>query len=224
MSDIYNVEAAYEDSVSLIRNLDNKLLRDVGLHILTKYHDVIVNSVLTKPRHHCGKGELLVHLHNVALLCKHVGEFYSEADKHNPKPLKINKDLLIFCGLFHDLGKLNIWEGLDSYTMSQMLGHNISGSCYMLNLFNEVLRENGIEKYGYSQFEADMLLTEVLHCIAMHTSLSAGSKTNLMLEARILYYCDSMDAYMDLNFTPNDDGALEFVTGETIALSKFIKD
>ena len=43
-----------------------------------------------------------------------------------------------------------------------------------------------------------------------------------MLEARIIRFCDVIDAYMDLKFTVNDDGTFKLATGEIVDLSNFI--
>ena len=220
--DICDVASIHKASISLMKELDNRLLRDVGLYILTENSEEIINHTPVIPRHHCGNGELLLHCYNVALLCKHVGEFYSKPYKLHSTSLKINKDLLTFCGLFHDLGKLNLWEELNAYSANLLLGHNISGSYFMVRAFNEVLREKGLEEYGYTMGKAEMLLTEVLHCITMHTTLNTGCKTSLMNEARFLHFCDTIDAYMDMSYTVNDDGTLRLATGDIAQLSNFI--
>lgn len=135
-----------------------------------------------KSIHHALRGGLLKHIVSICQIMDFVGNHYSF----------LNKDLLIFGALFHDLGK--IWE-LDiseydkiSYTdRGQLLGH--------MNLSCELIDKKTQRILGFPE-DLKMILKHIV--LGHHGKLEYGSpKLPMFPEALIVAMIDDFDSKVD---------------------------
>lgn len=135
-----------------------------------------------KSMHHAVRGGLLKHIVSICQIMDFVGDHYNF----------LNKDLLIFGALFHDLGK--IWE-LDItqydkifYTdKGQLLGH--------MNLSCELIDKKTQRILGFPE-DLKIILKHIV--LAHHGKLEYGSpKLPMFPEALIVAMIDDFDSKVD---------------------------
>lgn len=146
----------------------------------------IKNKLLKAPAaksiHHAHRGGLLEHIVSICKIMQFMASHYSY----------LNKDLLVFGAIFHDLGK--IWE-LDQteqqhiyYTNSgQLLGHMLL-SC-------ELIEKKSQRILGFPE-DLRMILKHIV--LAHHGKLEYGSpKVPMFPEALVVAMIDDLDSKMD---------------------------
>ena len=182
------------DSYSLYAELMQIVLQIKNPHIkqLTQeclQDDEIKSKLLKAPAaktiHHAHKGGLIEHIISICKIMNFMASHYSH----------LNKDLLVFGAIFHDLGK--IWE-LDFnvqqqiyYTQSgQLLGHMLL-SC-------ELIEKRSSRILGFPE-DLKMVLKHIV--LSHHGKLDYGSpKVPMFPEAMMVAMIDDLDSKMDTLF------------------------
>lgn len=175
-----DIEKLWQDFLKMGSTIKNKHLLQLFNHI---FNDPDIQKKFkiypaAKSLHHAYKGGLLEHSLNVANLSDSICRYYEN---------KLNRDILIFTALTHDLGK--IWE-LDftlipTYTdEGKLLGHIV--------LLDEEITKRA---YKIGSFPKD-LLTYIRHILlSHHGEYEFGSpKKPKIIEGLILHYIDNLDA------------------------------
>ena len=166
---------------ALIEKIENGYVRSLVDSFFNdeKFAVAFFNAAAGKLWHHAYIGGLSEHSANVAELALDVAGRYNH----------INKDLLIFGGLFHDAGKIEQYsiETVIDYTDSgRLVGH--------ISLADQWLCERA------QQIEAfpDSLLIKLRHMVlSHHGELEYASPVVPQIpEAFLLYYCDEIDSKM----------------------------
>lgn len=144
-----------------------------------EFFDAYLNAAAGKLWHHAYLGGLSEHSANVAQLCLDVSVNYKFLDK----------DLLIFGGLFHDAGKVeqySINTVIDYTDAGRLVGHLCLADQWICE------RTSTIEAFPKS------LLTKLRHVILSHHGELefASPVVPQMPEAFVLYYCDEIDSKM----------------------------
>ncbi|GAB4438287.1 MAG: HD domain-containing protein [bacterium] len=134
-----------------------------------------------KSLHHAYKGGLLEHTLNIAKLAELVCNFYGDM---------LNRDILIFSALFHDIGKIRelSFSFATNYTdEGRLLGHII--------LADELLVKKAAEIPNFPP----QLLNILRHIlISHHGEYEFGSpKKPKTLEALVIHFLDNLDAKLN---------------------------
>jgi len=159
---------------SYIKNLVTAFWED------EQFIDGYLKAAAGKLWHHAYIGGLSEHSANVTELALRVATGYDF----------LNKDLLIFGGLFHDAGKLASYSSdmnmIDYTDEGRLVGH--------ISLMDQWLCERA------SKIEAfpEKLLIKLRHMILSHHGelQFASPVVPMMPEAFVLYYCDEIDSKM----------------------------
>lgn len=134
-----------------------------------------------KSLHHAYKGGLLEHTLNIGKLADIVCDFYGDI---------LNRDVLIFSALFHDIGKIKelSFSFATSYTdEGKLLGHII--------LADEILVKNASEIPSFPHHTLNILRHIV---ISHHGEYEFGSpKKPKTLEALVIHFLDNLDAKLN---------------------------
>ena len=142
----------------------------------------LLKAPAAKTIHHAHRGGLLEHIVSICKVMQFMASHYNY----------LNKDLLIFGAIFHDLGK--IWE-LDQteqqqiyYTApGQLLGHML--------LACELVEKKSQRILGFPE-DLRMILKHII--LAHHGRLEYGSpKVPMFPEAMVVAMIDDMDSKMD---------------------------
>lgn len=174
----------YADLHSYVQKIQSTYIKQVCLDCLND--DEIKNLILISPAaktiHHAERGGLLKHIVSICKLMDFIGSHYEG----------LNKDLLFFGAIFHDLGK--IWE-LDinqnnqiSYTQKgQLLGH--------MYLSCELVEKKSQKILGFPD-ELRILLKHII--LGHHGKIEFGSpKLPMFPEALLVAMIDDLDSKMD---------------------------
>lgn len=195
MIDERNLDLAYNKLKEYNNKIENQYLREVGNRILTDYKEdfYTVPGGSTKIidgeeilSHHSYKGGILIHSLGVC------NTAYTIAKTYESKV--IDMDLVIFCGMFHDLGKVKCYSKWDEnkfphtykFMEDEMMGHVY----YSCNIVQKYLNE-------YEELSDDYKL-KILHIIGSHHySRATGSMAERkMIEAIIVSKADNIDALL----------------------------
>ncbi len=149
--------------------------------------NLILNSPAAKSIHHAERGGLLNHIVSICKLMDFIGNHYAD----------LNKDLLYFGAIFHDLGK--IWEleinknNQITYTeKGQLLGH--------MYLSCELVEKRSQKILGFPE-DLRMILKHII--LGHHGKIEYGSpKLPMFPEAFIVAQIDELDSKIDqvMNF------------------------
>jgi 3'-5' exoribonuclease len=181
------LESIYKECLKMVDMIKNPILKDCCKKIYTDYKDKLVNKPATPGSHHFYKGGLLFHLYSVTSNAITICNLYPKLD--------VDKDLIIFGALVHDIGKCNDFndftnsEDYNSINGNSMdlLGHSYEGT----HIVEDYLKKYDIDE----QFK-----NQVIHMIGSHMNeYSEWGAIVLpkMLEVIIINYADSMDAYLE---------------------------
>jgi len=143
------------------------------------FFNAFLNAAAGKLWHHAYIGGLAEHSANVAELALRVASGYDFLDK----------DLLIFGGLFHDSGKIEQYkiDTMIDYTDSgRLIGHICIADAWITE------RVHKIDSFP------DQLLTKLRHMILSHQGQLEYATPVLpqIPEAFVLFYCDEIDSKM----------------------------
>lgn len=144
-----------------------------------EFLDQFLKAAAGKLWHHAYIGGLSEHSANVGELALRVAAGYDF----------LNKDYLIFGGLFHDAGKIN------TYTSDMVLDYTDEGR--LINhicLCDAWIYERALRIDGFPE----KLLTKLRHMILAHQGelAYASPVVPMMPETFVLYYCDEIDSKM----------------------------
>lgn len=178
-----DVEALYSQIIEYARSIVNPFSRELALRVLTDA-DVAARlrqAPAAKSMHHAYRGGLLEHMVSIAGLLDAISSHYNE---HGTK---LDRDLLMLGGFFHDIAKL--WE-LDyavttEYTdEGRLVGHLVMG----VELVERVIN-------GIPDFPQHLRLLVKHLILAHHGEYEYGSpKRPKILEALVVHYIDDLDS------------------------------
>lgn len=174
-----NIEEMYRSLLGYIERMENPYVKKLAESFFKDDKDFAARfkkHSAAKSVHHGFIGGLLEHTLSVVNLCNYLADNY-----------KVNRDILIACAMFHDIGKLEELSSFpeNDYTdQGQLLGHIIIGS---QQVAARIATIPGFPK---------VLEAEIIHCIlAHHGELEYGSpKKPATMEALALSYADNTDA------------------------------
>jgi 3'-5' exoribonuclease len=175
-----DVKVLYQELTEMIQKTQNPYLKELAQKIFIEdraFAKEFVQHSAAKSVHHGFMGGLLEHTVSVAKLC----EFYSAQYP------ELNRDLLVTCALFHDIGKvgeLSAFPQNDYTDEGQLVGHIVMGVLKLDRVMQTIP--------GFPV----KLANEVKHCIlAHHGELEYGSpKKPALIEAVALSMADNTDA------------------------------
>ena len=167
--------------VNLTEKIENTYIKHLAESFWNdeNFFNEFLNAAAGKLWHHAYIGGLSEHSANVAELALRVGSGYDFLDK----------DLLIFGGLFHDAGKVEQYkiDTMIDYTDSgRLIGHICIADAWITE------RAHKIESFP------NELLTRLRHMILSHQGQLEYATPVLpqIPEAFVLFYCDEIDSKM----------------------------
>ncbi|MGE5415214.1 MAG: 3'-5' exoribonuclease YhaM family protein [Acidobacteriota bacterium] len=162
----------------LVETMAAGSLKDLAhIFITSPIYDKFCQAPAAQIHHHNYTGGLLEHTFAVMRLCDRIASAYEQLDR----------DLLIWGALFHDVGKLREMEfvpGIQYTEEGSMLGHIVIG----VQMVDEMIRQ-------LPGFDPE-LKTKVLHLIVSHHGEYEwqSPKKPQFTEAKVLHMADMMDA------------------------------
>lgn len=178
----YNSEDLFIELVNMVNQMSNQHIKEL---VLSTLNDPDIKMKLhkapaAKSIHHATIGGLIEH---IVSICKIMNFFASHYTF-------LNKDLLIFGAIFHDLGKVweLTWEEGFQYTdRGRLLGH--------LYMAAELVDRKSARILGFPEELKDILKHIIL---SHHGKLEYGSpKRPKFLEAMLVAMVDDLDSKMD---------------------------
>ncbi|MDD3183918.1 MAG: HD domain-containing protein [Anaerostipes sp.] len=178
-----DVNVLYAELLDMIEKTENEYLKELAVKVFVEDKDFIAEfkrHSAAKSVHHGYMGGLLEHSVSVAKLCEQYALLYPQ----------MNRDLLVMCALFHDIGKVEELSNFpeNDYTdEGQLVGHIVMGTIKLDGLMKSIK--------GFPV----KLANEVKHCIlSHHGELEFGSpKKPALMEAVALSHADNFDARME---------------------------
>lgn len=179
-----DVHALYSELIQIVQQIEIHPLRQLVIECLQD-EDVkskLLKAPAAKTIHHAHRGGLIEHIISICKIMQFMAAHYSF----------LNKDLLIFGAVFHDLGK--IWELAQNeqqqiyYTPEgQLLGHMLL-SC-------ELIEKKSQRILGFPD-DLRMILKHIV--LAHHGKLEYGSpKVPMFPEAMLVAMIDDLDSKID---------------------------
>jgi len=177
-----DVNAMFDEIISYIDKIKNEHLKEL-LHVFFREEnnaDLFKRAPAAKGFHHIYLGGLLEHTLSVVRLLEKVSEHYP----------KLNKDMLIAGGIFHDIGKIHefTYQSLIDYSdEGRLIGHIVMG----VEMINKVIA-------SLPDFPEQLSL-ELRHLLlSHHGEFEFGSpKRPKTLEALAVHYIDDLDAKLN---------------------------
>lgn len=174
-----NADDMFVDLIHIVRGMKNDHLRQLVLDTLEdpEIRPKILRAPAAKAIHHAWIGGLLEHILSICHLMNYIGSHYSF----------LNKDLLIFGAIYHDIGKL--WElsydnGIAYTDRGRLIGH-IQIGC-------ELVDKKAARILGFSEELRDICKHIIL---SHHGRLEYGSpKRPKFLEAMVVAMVDDFDS------------------------------
>lgn len=178
-----DVRGLYSELMQLISEIQSSHLKQLMQEVLQEEEikNLLMKSPAAKSIHHAKKGGLLEHIVSVCKVLKMMAGHYQY----------LNSDLLIFGGVFHDLGKvweLEIQNNQIQYShRGRLLGH--------MQLSCELIDRKSKQILGFPTDLRDVLKHIVL---SHHGRLEYGSPVRPYFpEAYIVASIDELDSKMD---------------------------
>lgn len=207
---VTNPQLAFHYCKKIANDINEMVLRKVALQVLKENEHTFLSVKGSDWQHHNYAGGLIVHTCNVSINAINLAEFYKDS---------ICMDLVKFCALMHDVGKLfdyeNETEFLNKNTLSMnqsLLGHGFEGANYIANKLQlEYSRDDIFVEKGY----AKNVITQVSHCIGAHMDGFGACAKQQMLEVVIISCADKIDAYVEQTIVKNGEDLFVIGTGET---------
>ena len=151
-----------------------------------------------------------MHTCNVTLNAIRLGEFYGDS---------VNMDMIKFCSLMHDVGKLFDYESQTEFSnkntlsMNQaLLGHGFEGAIYVAGKLKTSYEDHDI---SVSKDYVKSVITQVTHCIGAHMDGFGACAKQQMFEGLIIGCADKVDAYLEQTIVRDDENSFVIGTGET---------
>lgn len=160
-----------------IAKIENKVIHDITLALITKHQDEFYIYPAASRMHHAYVGGLAYH--SIGML--HLADGFIENYPY------LNKDYIYAGILLHDIGKTIELSGVvnTEYSLKgQLLGHLVLGAMQIEAIAKEL---------GYSECEEVLFLEHML--ISHHGQPQFGSaKKPMTAEALVLWYIDTIDS------------------------------
>lgn len=174
-----NPEDMYVELLQLVKAMRNEQLRQLILDTLEdpEIKPLVLKAPAAKSIHHAWRGGLLEHILSISKLMDFIGGHY---------PF-LNKDLLIFGAIYHDIGK--IWElaydnGTTYTDRGRLLGH--------MQIACELIDKKASRILGFNEELKDVCKHIIL---SHHGKLEYGSpKRPKFLEAMVVAMIDDFDS------------------------------
>lgn len=175
-------EEMFEELLQIVKTIKNDHIRELVLNIIQdrEIHEKLLRCPAAKTIHHAYIGGLLEHVLSICGLMNFISGHYPVLDR----------DLLIFGAIFHDLGK--VWEldvqgGIHYTDEGRLVGH--------LVLASEVIEKNASKILGFP-VELKNILKHIV--LSHHGRLDYGSpKRPKLLEAYVVAAIDDFDSKMN---------------------------
>lgn len=176
-------EALYQQLLELVDQLTSEHLKQLILSVLTdpSLKPLILMAPAAKSIHHAKQGGLLEHIVSIGKLCFQVQAHYTH----------LNKDLLLFGAIFHDIGK--IWEleitptGIRYTDKGRLIGH--------LVMAVELVEKKASQIFNFPEDLKDICKHIVL---GHHGKLEYGSpQLPKTPEAYVVWMLDYLDSKLD---------------------------
>ncbi len=177
-----NVDDMYMELLTIVRSMKSEHLRQLALDVIEdpEIKPLFVQAPAAKTIHHAWRGGLLEHILSISKILEFLAAHYDF----------LNRDLLIFGGIFHDIGK--VWElsyeGSLGYTdKGRLLGHML--------LACELVEKKASRILGFPEDLKDMCKHMIL---SHHGKLEYGSpKRPKFMEAMLVAMVDDLDSKMN---------------------------
>jgi 3'-5' exoribonuclease len=177
-----NVDDMFAALLVVVRSMKSDHLRQLTLDVIEdpEIKPLFMQAPAAKSIHHAWRGGLLEHVLSICKILDFLAGHYET----------LNRDLLIFGGIFHDIGK--VWElsydGAMGYTdKGRLLGHML--------LACELVEKKASKILGFSEDLKDMCKHIIL---SHHGRLDYGSpKRPKFMEAVLVAMVDDLDSKMN---------------------------
>ncbi|HMD00930.1 MAG TPA: HD domain-containing protein, partial [Ferruginibacter sp.] len=177
-----NTEDMFMELLVMVRSMKNDHLRLLTLDVIEdpEIKPLFMKAPAAKTIHHAWRGGLLEHILSISKILEFLAAHYGN----------LNRDLLIFGAIFHDIGK--VWElsydGALGYTnKGRLLGHML--------LACELVEKKASRILGFSEDLKDMCKHIIL---SHHGKLEYGSpKRPKFMEAVLVAMVDELDSKMN---------------------------
>ena len=206
---IKNPALAFQYCREIAEEIQEKILRVVALDVLDENRNKFLTIKGSDWQHHNYAGGLIIHTCNVTLSTIQLGELYKD---------KVNMDLLVFCSLMHDVGKLFDYENQEEFlnenniSMNQaLLGHGFEGANYISQKLKEGYSQKNIV---VSENYVKEVITQVVHCVGAHMDGFGACAKQQMFEVLILGCADKIDAYLEQTIIKDRGKSVVVGTGE----------
>lgn len=203
-------QLAFQYCKEIAKSINECVLRTIALQVLKENEEIFLTIKGSDWQHHNYAGGLIVHTCNVTLNAIRLGEFYGDS---------VNMDMIKFCSLMHDVGKLFDYEKQNDFvnehapSMNQaLLGHSFEGANYVVNLLQKEYEKDSI---CVSKEYSKKVITQVAHCIGAHMHGFGACAKQQMYEVVIINCADKVDAYLEQTIVRNDKDSFVIGTGET---------
>jgi len=192
-----------------IKNIKNDYIKELCFLIVKdpEVKEKLSKSVCALNIHHNYIGGLLTHIFRLIALVISVADSYN----NNPYPnsnYKVNKDILIFLCLCHDLQKISEYDEMQYCDYGNLIPHLPAGAIHANRLMDK------IEDFP------EELRTQLTHgLLSHHGQVKWGSPvTPCTVEAVLFHYCDNMSAKVDsmleaLDNLPDGESWTEYLKG-----------
>ena len=203
-------QLAFQYCKEIAKSINECVLRTVALQVLRENEEIFLTVKGSDWQHHNYAGGLIVHTCNVTLNAIRLGEFYGDS---------VNMDMIKFCSLMHDVGKLFDYESQTEFSnentlsMNQaLLGHGFEGAIYVTGKLKTSYENNDI---SVSKDYVKSVITQVAHCIGAHMDDFGACAKKQMFEVLIIGCADKVDAYLEQTIVRDDGNSFVIGTGET---------
>lgn len=177
-----NVEDMFMELLTIVRSMKNDHLRQLTLAVIEdpEIKPLFMKAPAAKTIHHAWRGGLLEHILSICKILEFLAGHYGN----------LNRDILLFGGIFHDIGK--VWElsydGSLGYTdKGRLLGHML--------LACELVEKKASRILGFPEDLKDMCKHIIL---SHHGKLEYGSpKRPKFMEAMLVAMVDDLDSKMN---------------------------
>jgi 3'-5' exoribonuclease len=169
----------FNEVLDYVNNIENEQIKSILLSTLNdiELKPLILKIPAAKTIHHAYIGGLIDHILSICKLMKNVSEIYPSLDK----------DLLIFGAIYHDIGKVkefSLDQGIQYSTEGRLVGH----MAIALEILDSKIRElNSFDE------ELKHVLKHII--LSHHGKLEYGSpKRPKFLEAVVVSMIDELDS------------------------------
>lgn len=177
-----NPEDLFAQLLVIVRSMKNDHLRQLTMDVIEdpEIKPLFMTAPAAKTIHHAWRGGLLEHVLSICKILDFLAIHYAN----------VNRDLLIFGGIFHDIGK--IWElsyqaALGYTDKGRLLGHML--------LACELVEKKASRILGFNEELKDLCKHIIL---SHHGRLEYGSpKRPKFLEAALVAMVDDLDSKMN---------------------------